>query len=171
MDALQKLLQAHNICLGNHHKSVRELLVEIERGESVLDVDECGRLVRYTHVAVVHIYDDSDETNMLLHVAQEIIATGKRHRLRAKHLSEKMLKGETPLQAAKRGIQEELGLSCVKVIDLVGTRVESAPRGPYGNLKTVYVLYDVKAVMPMAQETFTTIEGGMRHFWEWTKKE
>ena len=96
-------------------KSIDDLLKEIENGETVLvenNTDTPGgdvSCVRRVSVVVVEITSKSKPNKKLIEYVQTLPsgATRKRERF----LSEKIMtgKGEGPLEAAERGIREELG--------------------------------------------------------------
>jgi hypothetical protein len=91
-------------------KSVDALVDEIARGESRL-VEEGVRLIRVTHVVFMHVdatYEGQDLR--LVEVRQVDTATGRsRSRDIPASVAEKVGDGEEVLEAATRGLSEELG--------------------------------------------------------------
>ena len=165
--SIAEQLAAHHVYLQPHGKTVQDLEVEIARGEATLAIGSGGQLERHLRVAVVHIHGPGGWE--LMHVAKKCLRTSKRYR-ECSHLSEKQMRGETPLAAAQRGVAEELGPWPVDRWE-VGLE-EEARRGfgAYGNLATRYQLTHVTAHTSAAPSpvTFQTTElPKWTHEWEW----
>ena len=104
---LERWLHAHNVKITHwgqaSAKSVADLWQELARGESRLQDDPPSRLVDVTSI---HVYQDD---HMLVEVAQEL-GSGRMRR-RNSPPAEKMLPGESALDAARRCLHEELHLT------------------------------------------------------------
>ena len=166
-------------------KSIDDLLKEIENGETVLvennTEDTPGgdvSCVRRVSVVVVEITSKSKPNKKLIEYVQTLPsgATRKRERF----LSEKIMtgKGEGPLEAAERGIREELGaaLSPTATIRIdknsLLVKEEFATSSlSYRRLPTRYRFYEVKAEiegLPVDEDTFASEETcGTKAVWKW----
>jgi len=166
-------------------KSIDDLLKEIENGETVLvennTEDTPGgdvSCVRRVSVVVVEITSKSKPNKKLIEYVQTLPsgATRKRERF----LSEKIMtgKGEGPLEAAERGIREELGaaLSPTATIridknSLLAKEEFATSSLSYRRLPTRYRFYEVKAEiegLPVDEDTFASEETcGTKAVWKW----
>jgi len=163
-------------------KSIDDLLKEIENGETVLveNTDAGGDVscVRRVSVVVVEITSKSKPNKKLIEYVQTLPsgATRKRERF----LSEKIMtgKGEGPLEAAERGIREELGaaLSPTATIridknSLLAKEEFANSSLSYRRLPTRYRFYEVKAEiegLPVDEDTFASEETcGTKAVWKW----
>mgnify|MGYP006071390663 CR=1 FL=1 len=91
-----------------HAKSLPELLTEVERGETTLDVTPDGTAIRRVNVLRLLI---RNKDNAVLTEAKQEWSDG-RVRFRGTPLSEKIVGGEEISESAKRAVAEELG-SCL----------------------------------------------------------
>ena len=167
-------------------KSIEDLLKEIENGETVLientikGDDGTTKLscVRRVSVVVVEITSKSKPNKKLIEYEQTLPSGATRRRER--FLSEKIMsgKGETPLEAAKRGIREELGnaLDANAVVSIDETSLRSKEEDcsssqSYRDLPTRYRFYEVKAEiegLPVDSDAFTSVETcGTKAVWKW----
>ena len=170
----------------NGLKSIEDLLKEIENGETVLientikGDDGTTKLscVRRVSVVVVEITSKSKPNKKLIEYEQTLPSGATRRRER--FLSEKIMsgKGETPLEAAKRGIREELGnaldANAVVSIDETSLRLKEedcSSSQSYRDLPTRYRFYEVKAEiegLPVDSDAFTSVETcGTKAVWKW----
>jgi hypothetical protein len=172
----------------NGLKSIDDLLKEIENGETVLTEHETTHddgtvklsCIRRVSVVVVEITSKSKPNKKLVEYEQTLPSGLARKRER--FLSEKIMsgKGETPLEAAKRGIREELGdaLSPNAVIDIDETSLRSLPLSSkpsfsqsYKALPTRYRFYEVNCEIDGLAEDkdeFTSTEKcGTKAVWKW----
>ena len=167
-------------------KSIEDLLKEIENGETMLiennikGDDGTAKLscVRRVSVVVVEITSKSKPNKKLIEYEQTLPSGATRRRER--FLSEKIMsgKGETPLEAAKRGIREELGnaLDANAVVSIDETSLRSKEEDwsssqSYRDLPTRYRFYEVKAEiegLPVDSDAFTSVETcGTKAVWKW----
>ena len=172
----------------NGLKSIDDLLKEIENGETVLTEHETTHddgtvklsCIRRVSVVVVEITSKSKPNKKLVEYEQTLPSGLARKRER--FLSEKIMsgKGETPLEAAKRGIREELGdaLSPNAVINIDETSLRSLPLSSkpsfsqsYKALPTRYRFYEVNCEIDGLAEDmdeFTSTEKcGTKAVWKW----
>jgi hypothetical protein len=172
----------------NGLKSIDDLLKEIENGETVLTEHETTHddgtvklsCIRRVSVVVVEITSKSKPNKKLVEYEQTLPSGLARKRER--FLSEKIMsgKGETPLEAAKRGIREELGdaLSPNAVINIDETSLRSLPLSSkpsfsqsYKALPTRYRFYEVNCEidgLAKDMDEFTSTEAcGTKAVWKW----
>jgi hypothetical protein len=93
-------------------KTIEHLQGEIDMGESVLEKDETGNLIRRVSVVGADIYYVSPKGKKYrLKEDKQIFQDGRERRRDYGHaVSEKMKSGEDPKVAIIRGIREELGI-------------------------------------------------------------
>ena len=93
-------------------KSLAQLAGEIAAGESVLSLDEDGRVVRDAAGACVNVYHRTADGRLLRLVEdrQELANGLVRRRDLNSSIGEKLMRGERPLAGARRALREELGL-------------------------------------------------------------
>jgi len=176
---------------GRATKTVDELWEEIEMGECDLRIDRDG-IRRQLSVVKVRVRGPSGAAVELVEASQ--IFSDGRTRKRGLPLSEKMFPGEKPLDAAERGIVEELGSAIREkrslwpielVEDSVVEWAETRTSKSYPDLLSHYSLFQVDAVVHgLPSESFSTVEyddrctttlGGpaidcqlkLAHTWDW----
>jgi len=113
---LKKLLEDSGIDTSKwgkgEAKTIKHLQGEIDRGESVLEKDGMGNLIRRVSVVGAGIYYVSPKGERYrLKEDKQIFQDGRERRRDYGHaVSEKMKPGEDPRVAIIRGIREELGI-------------------------------------------------------------
>ena len=184
IDARETFSNTQSLSSNGGLKSIDDLLKEIENGETVLvenNTDTPGgdvSCVRRVSVVVVEITSKSKPNKKLIEYVQTLPsgATRKRERF----LSEKIMtgKGEGPLEAAERGIREELSaaLSPTATIridknSLLAKEEFANSSLSYRRLPTRYRFYEVKAEiegLPVDEDTFASEETcGTKAVWKW----
>ncbi|HBQ98428.1 MULTISPECIES: hypothetical protein [unclassified Roseofilum] len=129
-------------------RTIAQLQQEIQSGESVLQEG-----IRYIQVACVRVTYLPAE--LQLFEAYQILDRGDTRKRDLAGVSEKLKSGEEPIQAAMRGIQEELDLTLSRSRFLsLGTELCQKISKGY-NLPTVYTLY--KFSLELNQEEFDRI--------------
>jgi hypothetical protein len=171
---LEKLLTANGLNIsqwGLHStKTVAELWQEMTEGETRLQAHPLQRIVEGVVIVVRH------GDKVLIEQRQEF--SNGHTRTRGLAPSEKMKSGESAIDAARRGLTEELGGLCgqieiVKVWPEVRQVVRHSPS--YPGLASCYLLHVVEArVQGLPAENFSTTERHqergttlMRHEWSW----
>ncbi len=115
--ALEHLLAEHEVSVAawgtGEAKTVEDLLVEVKSGESRLLTDADGFLWRNVSVVGVDVFFIDPRQGMLhLFEAEQRFRSGRRRARQLRtSIAEKQLPGESPPTAARRAIEEELGLS------------------------------------------------------------
>jgi len=197
---LKVWLQSHGIDTSRwgtgEAKSVANLLDEIQKGEANLVVkrpkNQVLRVIRVAKVEVVH----PRNPNVVLVESHQIMADG-RLRVRFKTLSEKFKPGETPREAAIRGVREELlepemylssddgsretvaaeGFAGkIEVVSIHAPTTETMQSPSYPSLETRYILHKFRCIVEgLPLGPFCTDErsrkGLMTHFWKWESRE
>lgn len=147
-DELNNFLQTHRIPIEQwgmgEAKSVQDLLLEIERGETTF-VEMQGELFRHVKVlnlAIIHVADDG--MIYRLYEDHQKFSDGRirtRKRMLGTAVSEKMLIHEEPEQALQRALKEELQINSLYGIDTMQTVTETKESSSYPGLKTKYDFY------------------------------
>lgn len=151
-------------------KSVEDLWTEIVNGESLLEPEPLRRVVQVVNVII------RKGDKVLIETEQQF--DGNRVRHRGIPLSEKLKPGEEPLNAALRGIEEELQINSEQVTIIKypeQPKVELTESPSFPSLQTKYLLHTVEArIENLPDETFWTDEASdnhsdpiTRHQWQW----
>jgi hypothetical protein len=92
-------------------KSIRSLFNEIKEEDCILKEDENGYLIRLIEFVGIRIYYRDGDNTWLLKEDRQVFNDGRtRRREMPSSVSEKMKFDEDPVNAAVRGISEELGV-------------------------------------------------------------
>ncbi|KAJ1261000.1 hypothetical protein BS78_10G274800 [Paspalum vaginatum] len=161
-------------------KTLVNLFLELSDGDCALHAPSSPppSVVRAVHVATVRI---RNRRGARLVETGQLLSDGRVRRRGPRALSEKMRPGESPESAAARAVREELGAGArVRVLGLLGARVEERESASYPGLPARYVLHAVDAELEGGvpeQGAFETEEAGeehadgavtvRRHYWEW----
>ena len=181
VDGFRHLLQHHGIDVtdwgSEGNKGIGDLWREVQRGEVELKMDSMGHLVRCLSVVKVCVRRPEAENEHLIEALQ-IFPSGRRKR-RDNLLSETLLRDETPLEGASRGLFEELGMAANVDIEENSLRTwrEAIESPSYPTLRSVYDLHQFSAcVSGLPNKSFITKEHGaeddretMIHVWAWRK--
>ena len=122
-------------------KGVNDLFEEIQKGETVF-VYEGKELIRQVSVARIYVFfTDMNGDKYQLHEAKQVNTDGKERERGFDFVSERFKAGEEPVEAAKRGLGEELNMK--GEIDLETGEVEESERTSpsYPGLKSKYLTY------------------------------
>ena len=165
IEQLKLTLPVHLYGVGQA-KSFDRLVEEIKAGETQI-IFENYQPVRLIQVARIYIFCKKQQ---LIESKQTIKGQGDRFR-NLDCVSEKFKLSESALDAACRGIEEELGLY-VKYSDLVllDKKTEERESPSYPGLLTRYEFYDFQWDMPerhYCPEGYKADEGDCITFFEW----
>lgn len=157
--------------IGN--KSVADLWQEIESGEAYLEDDPPLRVVNVVRMIV------QDGSRVLKVLSWNLLGIATKDQ--KTYPSETIKPKETPIAAALRGLQEELGLreSDLHVLDhSKESRSEVRESSSYPGLKTRYKIYTVRVkVSNLPKDDFVTYERVedsnkvIRHNWCWVEQD
>ncbi len=154
-------------------KTVDDLLGEIAEGECYLRVDQSG-ITRVIEVAKLHILQALYRNRGYLIEVSEC-PPGRGLSKKDDHPSETLKRGETAMQAAIRGVKEELsvGRDYIHSMGLMSLEIEPRPSKSYPNLTCIYVLHHIEVILLNSvqichQRKFETMEpDGTVHQWRW----
>ena len=152
--ALKRLLEVHGVDFSNWGsgatKSLEALAGELKGGESRLQIDE-GGLTRVVSVVGVDVLFEDREHGVLRLVEAEQRFTGGsvRQRQLRTSLGEKQLPGESPLAAAKRAIEEALGLPARTLqFKQLRSETDEGPSSSYPGLRSLRHLTYFECLLP-----------------------
>ena len=137
---LEQVLAEHGIETATwglgESRTLFELYCEIVSGETELFLDDDGKLYRTLHVVGIVV---TCQGRRLKEDRQEFVDGRKRHRNLSVSCAEKIIKGETPKQAAVRCLKEELGINVhetevIAKVNHSNTEISSS----YPGLNSVY---------------------------------
>lgn len=137
---LEALLSQHGVDWSawgtGDSKTVRHLLRELTTGSCVLTTDSEG-LVRTVRNVWVEVFADVDDTRMHLVEVRQRFRDGRvRERQLPASLGEKCNQGESPIEAARRCLEEELGILVPRSLQPMAA--PAAGGGPVTDGKTSY---------------------------------
>lgn len=170
---LISLLDDYGISTDGWIKDANSLFTEIKEEECYL-VDKNGVLMR--HVDVVRVFCNSkSDTLKLVEEKQVYHKTGKIMNRLHEYVSEKIKFGENPMEAAIRGLQEELGLNTEKLIITKRNnpkKLDSQLSKTYTSLLCVYNYHDFDVSIPDDQykEEYIENQEDKSTFFIWKKK-
>ncbi len=151
---LEITLRGHNIPVDTWTgeggtKTLEDLLGEIESGESRLETTTTGKLRRTVRVVAVNIVGkDKDGQRYRLEEDRQVFKEDghvKRRRLHGA-VAEKIKGGESAIQAARRGIREELRITTAEILgEENGVIKETGRTATYPGLETEYRIHVVHA--------------------------
>ncbi|CAN5609283.1 hypothetical protein BH23PAT2_BH23PAT2_10170 [soil metagenome] len=135
-------------------KTLSHLVNEINEGETLLEMDKTGELVRRVAVGRADVFfTDTDGQTYRLREDRQIFKDGRTRRRTdiEASLSEKMKFHEDPETAMIRGIQEELGISGGVALESTGTDEERMTSPSYPGLTSEYTSINFKALLTEKQ--------------------
>ena len=171
---LEHLLAQHGVDIAafgrGDAKTLEHLLTEIEAGETVLE-DHHGSLRRALSLVSLTVISPHGE-----HLVEDrqVFADGRVRRRGLKALAEKFKPGEDPVAAARRALEEELGLP-PRVVERLhvseGNRTETVEASPsYPGLTSVYHTTHLTVTLPLEAyepEGYVEHQADKRTFFRW----
>lgn len=156
------------------HKSVNNLWQELQKQDAILQETPPMRRVNVVQILVRR------GNRLLLETVQELATGDKRYRNLPP--AEKIKSGETPLDAAARGLYEELGITRDRIQfdpSSHSTRTFISESPSYPGLLSQYTFHDIEATVEgLSDEDFwhdnLSYQDGdpvKRHFWAWRTDE
>ncbi len=153
-------------------KTIDHLKKEIDEGETILETNESGELIRLLTVAGADIYYMSkDGKQYRLKEEKQIFKDGReRQRNLEQAISEKIKPVEDPDIAIIRGIKEELGIESEINLEKIESTKNTVESPSYPGLKTEYSIHKFKAVLNDEQfnpDGYTEIQDGITTYFIW----
>jgi hypothetical protein len=151
--ALVTFLMAHGVPLSEWGKgkarSVNQLLEEIESSEAEINAKE-GKVIRTIQVVLIDIFFLEGERPLKLFQDRQEFKDGRvERRDYPSSVSEKVRGFESPIQAALRGLREELGITTGVSLDLVPPDIEpSEPSIHFPGIETQRKLFKYEVILP-----------------------
>lgn len=173
-------LQSHNVPLaewGNGEaRTLDDLMNEIASGEATLEEMEDGRLLRVVRGARVHVfYEDAGGQYKLVEDRQEYIDGRIRRRMADLDMSigEKMKPGEDAEAAARRSLEEELGVrSGFNLTSRAKLSERISPSKAFPGLSTKYISHDFDVTLLQDQfrpEGYVEVQPDKTTYFIWQK--
>lgn len=150
LDQLNQLLAASNICTDDWRKPASALFKELQTGDCTLQKDDKHGLVRIVDVARVFCYSKRG-TLKLVEEKQCYFKTGETVQRGHECICEKVQSHESSLEAAKRGLEEELQIDAKKLIlhkKEISKESDVALSPAYKTLICIYTYHDYETVIP-----------------------
>ena len=173
--------------LARKTKTLDDLYLEIQKGDSILQVNN-NKVIRLVKIVVVQIYKTKSKAEVLVEDKHE--SSEGKIKEKNTYLSEKMMPNETVEQAARRGINEELGGIANKlgnnllIIGENNSKTEIKNSLSYPGLMAKYKYHFIEGVIPKLtdkypnlEEQFTTQEfkrdGSLKRIihWKWMQQQ
>jgi hypothetical protein len=143
-------------------KSVTDLQVEIDIGETQLQSIE-GILTRIVKVVNVTVQVEIGDRSFLLVEDKQIFFTGAVRKRGLKCLAEKIINDEPPELAARRALQEEIGLKFEGELVSIREEIQHQSSPSYPGLSTQYQIFNYQIILSIAdlqQIRFAEIQPG-----------
>jgi predicted NUDIX family NTP pyrophosphohydrolase len=143
-------------------KSIDDLQAEIDVGETQLQSIE-GILTRVVKVVNVTVRVEIGDRSFLLVEDKQIFFTGAIRERGLKCLAEKIINDEQPEVAARRALQEEIGLNFEGELVSIGDEIQQQSSPSYPGLSTQYQFYNYQielSIGDLQQIRFIEIQEG-----------
>ncbi|MEI7513248.1 MAG: NUDIX domain-containing protein [bacterium] len=173
------LLQRFDIPVENwgtgEAKDLVNYLKEIGEGESYLRIDHTG-ISRVVEIVKMHFKSPQPEKKVILKEIRQTLPDGRK-RERNQEPAGKIKLGETPDEALKREIREELKLEPADYTHkALPTRIESRPSKSYPGISCLYIIHPFEIVPNLGTQVLrpwfeTTQEDGTILYFEWVPEE
>jgi hypothetical protein len=153
-------------------KTVDHLLEEVNGGETVLSCNQDG-LLREVSVAAITVTCSIGEKNLILREDRQVFGDGRvRRRKLETTMGEKMQPGESPIDAARRSIREELGIQDDKLRVIDGGFLARGPEESpsYPGLRSLYRFFRFSVDLPVKhyrREGYTEEQGDKTTYFVW----
>lgn len=177
IEQLQKWLNSKEIDYSqwgkDNTKTIQNLWTEICQGESLIQDFPPLRIIQVVQILIRR------GGKILVEDKQDLGNDG--HRYRGMPPSEKIKPGENMMNAAIRGIEEELQVKrkdITKVLSSIKEKKETRESNSYPGLNTRYIIYEVEAeINNLPEQDFWTSESidnhtdpVTRHQWKWVRE-
>lgn len=148
---LKELLFQYNIDVQNWthdlgNKTIEELFIEIQEGESQLKiVDQI--LVRLLKVSSIDVKFKLGDRYFQLIEDKQIFLSGIERKRELNTITEKLKSNENPLQGAYRGLEEEIGLKLDEQLTFEGEKFWEQISPSYPHLLTRYEFHHYSIIL------------------------
>ena len=154
-------------------KTLKSLYLEIKKGETILDYDENWKILRKLQVVWADIFYTSPEWIVFnLREKKQVFNDNRWVRYRKFDYSvwEKMIIGESPIEAMRRWIKEELGI--MSIVDIKEWKQDQQlwDSNSYPGLPTDHYRYWFKAILTDEQynpDWYIEYQKDKTTFFEW----
>lgn len=153
LEELRTLLLDYNVPLERwaqgHAKTLEHLLAELDGGEWEL-APAGGGLLRTLKCSLVNVYYEDGAATYLLREDRQVFADGRvRRRKLEASLGEKVRRGEDPLAAAYRGLEEELDITeRIALLPSEPYHVGPRPSTSFPGLPNFFTMYPFETRLP-----------------------
>lgn len=131
-------------------KTLEHLLGEVESGESEL-AERDGKLVRRLAVLNISVFTDIGGRRRLVEDRQEFADGRVRRRELESSVSEKLHRGEDPLESIGRALEEELGIRKFRILSPLTDAVETGESPSFPGLLSEYLVYKIEVLIDEAE--------------------
>lgn len=151
LEELRNTLSQYNVDLSQWHhengnKTIEDLWLEIQRGESQLKLIQ-DRIVRLLRVSSIEVFFQLGNNHFKLVEDKQIFFSGKVRKRDINSITEKIKGKENPLEGAYRGLEEELGLKITQDLTFMGETYWEKISPSYPNLLTLYQVFNYHVVL------------------------
>jgi len=151
LENLLAILSQYNIDISqwNHqdgNKTIEDLLVEIQQGESQLKLIQ-DKIVRLLRVSAIEVFFQLRNNQFKLIEDKQIFFSGKVRKREINSITEKLKGKENPLDGAYRGLEEEIGLKITKDLTFVGETYWEKISPSYPDLLTLYQVFNYHIIL------------------------
>ena len=187
VDQLREILERSKVNTNEWTKSVNDLYDEIHSGESSIKEDNIllfdlsddwkGDLVRKVRVAIVTCAYECPESGEKyeLYEDKQVLSDGTIKRRGFNHISEKKKKSETSVDAAKRGLSEELGINEIdnERLVFIQRHAKYGQSQSYPGIDNIYVIYEFLYDMEpkFYREEYVEVQKDKSTYFKWRKIE
>ena len=151
IDSLTTILQKHKIDTtkwnpSQGHKTIAELHQEIQTGESQLDIIK-GQITRLVRVSSIDVRFKLGDNYFQLVEEQQILFCGAIKKRNLSTITEKLKAGESFLEGAYRGLEEEIGWKSDIDLNFIGeTKFEQFSQN-YPTLNSSYQVFNYQLML------------------------
>lgn len=177
LEGLNNLLTTYQIPVADYGKgeakSLKHLLDEVLSGESRLVLTSSG-LIREINACGIDIYYEEGGTRFKLIEDRQEFNDGRVRRRTGASVNEKIKPGEEPMTAAKRALEEELGITDNIEIKEQKTEKKVSTSNSYPGLITLYNFFIFEAILQDAQykpEGYIECQADKKTFFLWRRME
>jgi hypothetical protein len=149
-------------------KTLEHLLAEVESGESEL-AERCGKIVRHLAVLNISIFTDVGGRRCLVEDRQEFADGRVRRRKLSSSVSEKLHKGESPLDSIGRALEEELRIRNFSILSPLTESSETSESPSFPGLLSEYLIYKIDVLIDQNdyKETYRETQVDKSTFFVW----